>query len=51
MNTGDRQRSMGVYSEEKIKPSKEATLSYHQELQQQVLSDKDSDSSLFYFFT
>ncbi|NXO39452.1 CSPP1 protein, partial [Locustella ochotensis] len=35
-NTGDRQRSIGVYSEEKIKPSKEATLSYQQELQQQI---------------
>ncbi|XP_017586520.1 PREDICTED: centrosome and spindle pole-associated protein 1 isoform X7 [Corvus brachyrhynchos] len=35
-NTGDRQRSMGVYSEEKAKPSKEATLSYQQELQQQI---------------
>ncbi|NXH83431.1 CSPP1 protein, partial [Edolisoma coerulescens] len=35
-NTGDRQRSIGVYSEEKAKPSKEATLSYQQELQQQI---------------
>ncbi|XP_059717744.1 centrosome and spindle pole-associated protein 1 isoform X10 [Haemorhous mexicanus] len=35
-NTGDRQRSRGVYSEEKTKPSKEATLSYQQELQQQI---------------
>nr|XP_041569859.1 centrosome and spindle pole-associated protein 1 isoform X5 [Taeniopygia guttata] len=35
-NTGDRQRSIGVYSEEKTKPSKEATLSYQQELQQQI---------------
>ncbi|XP_042642214.1 centrosome and spindle pole-associated protein 1 isoform X3 [Tyto alba] len=35
-NTGDRQRSMGVFSEEKTKPSKEATLSYQQELQQQI---------------
>ncbi|XP_075272155.1 centrosome and spindle pole-associated protein 1 isoform X3 [Opisthocomus hoazin] len=35
-NTGDRQRSIGVFSEEKIKPSKEATLSYQQELQQQI---------------
>ncbi|XP_039558725.1 centrosome and spindle pole-associated protein 1 isoform X5 [Passer montanus] len=35
-NTGDRQRSMGMYSEEKTKPSKEATLSYQQELQQQI---------------
>ncbi|XP_014728500.1 PREDICTED: centrosome and spindle pole-associated protein 1 isoform X2 [Sturnus vulgaris] len=34
--TGDRQRSIGVYSEEKTKPSKEATLSYQQELQQQI---------------
>ncbi|NXG96352.1 CSPP1 protein, partial [Loxia leucoptera] len=30
------QRSKGVYSEEKTKPSKEATLSYQQELQQQI---------------
>uniref|UniRef100_U3JS63 Centrosome and spindle pole associated protein 1 n=1 Tax=Ficedula albicollis TaxID=59894 RepID=U3JS63_FICAL len=35
-DTGDRQRSIGVYSEEKTKPSKEATLSYQQELQQQM---------------
>ncbi|XP_074408078.1 centrosome and spindle pole-associated protein 1 isoform X4 [Zonotrichia albicollis] len=35
-NTGDRQRRIGVYSEEKTKPSKEATLSYQQELQQQI---------------
>ncbi|XP_030822275.1 centrosome and spindle pole-associated protein 1 isoform X1 [Camarhynchus parvulus] len=35
-NTGDRQRSIGMYSEEKTKPSKEATLSYQQELQQQI---------------
>uniref|UniRef100_A0A8C2YBD0 Centrosome and spindle pole associated protein 1 n=1 Tax=Coturnix japonica TaxID=93934 RepID=A0A8C2YBD0_COTJA len=35
-NTGDRQRSVGVFSEEKSKPSKEATLSYQQELQQQI---------------
>ncbi|KAM4907420.1 centrosome and spindle pole-associated protein 1 [Sylvia borin] len=35
-DTGDRQRSIGVYSEEKTKPSKEATLSYQQELQQQI---------------
>ncbi|XP_064244507.1 centrosome and spindle pole-associated protein 1 isoform X8 [Passer domesticus] len=35
-NTGDRQRSVGMYSEEKTKPSKEATLSYQQELQQQI---------------
>ncbi|NXI19415.1 CSPP1 protein, partial [Irena cyanogastra] len=35
-NTGDRQRIIGVYSEEKTKPSKEATLSYQQELQQQI---------------
>ncbi|XP_058689086.1 centrosome and spindle pole-associated protein 1 isoform X5 [Poecile atricapillus] len=35
-NTGDRQRSIGVYSEGKTKPSKEATLSYQQELQQQI---------------
>ncbi|XP_077042405.1 centrosome and spindle pole-associated protein 1 isoform X10 [Agelaius phoeniceus] len=35
-DTGDRQRSTGVYSEEKTKPSKEATLSYQQELQQQI---------------
>lgn len=48
-NTGDRQRSKGVYSEEKTKSSKEATLSYQQELQQQVLSDKASNSSLLYF--
>ncbi|XP_052560852.1 centrosome and spindle pole-associated protein 1 isoform X9 [Tympanuchus pallidicinctus] len=35
-STGDRQRSIGVFSEEKSKPSKEATLSYQQELQQQI---------------
>ncbi|XP_035745963.1 centrosome and spindle pole-associated protein 1 isoform X11 [Egretta garzetta] len=35
-NAGDRQRSIGVVSEEKTKPSKEATLSYQQELQQQI---------------
>ncbi|KFO94683.1 Centrosome and spindle pole-associated protein 1 [Buceros rhinoceros silvestris] len=35
-NTGDRQRSIGVFSEEKTKPSKEATLSYQQALQQQI---------------
>ncbi|OXB55148.1 hypothetical protein ASZ78_001379 [Callipepla squamata] len=35
-NTGDRQRSIGVFSEEKSKPSKEAALSYQQELQQQI---------------
>ncbi|XP_066036504.1 centrosome and spindle pole-associated protein 1 isoform X4 [Chamaea fasciata] len=35
-DTGDRQRSIGVYSEEKTKPSREATLSYQQELQQQI---------------
>ncbi|XP_030089235.2 centrosome and spindle pole-associated protein 1 isoform X7 [Serinus canaria] len=35
-NTGDRQRSKGVYSEEKTRTSKEATLSYQQELQQQI---------------
>ncbi|XP_066188184.1 centrosome and spindle pole-associated protein 1 isoform X3 [Sylvia atricapilla] len=35
-DTGDRQRSIGAYSEEKTKPSKEATLSYQQELQQQI---------------
>ncbi|XP_010075423.1 PREDICTED: centrosome and spindle pole-associated protein 1 [Pterocles gutturalis] len=35
-NTGDRQRSIGVFSEEKTKSSKEATLSYQQELQQQI---------------
>ncbi|XP_069710307.1 centrosome and spindle pole-associated protein 1 [Phaenicophaeus curvirostris] len=35
-NTGDRQRSIGVFSEEKPKPSKEATLSYQQELQEQI---------------
>ncbi|KAF4803163.1 centrosome and spindle pole associated protein 1 [Turdus rufiventris] len=35
-NTGDRQRSIGLYSEEKTKPSKEATLFYQQELQQQI---------------
>ncbi|XP_027555503.1 centrosome and spindle pole-associated protein 1 isoform X3 [Neopelma chrysocephalum] len=35
-NTGDRQRSIGVFSEEKTQPSKEATLSYQQELQQQI---------------
>ncbi|XP_071890650.1 centrosome and spindle pole-associated protein 1 isoform X5 [Anas platyrhynchos] len=35
-NTGDRQRSRGVFSEEKSKSSKEATLSYQQELQQQI---------------
>uniref|UniRef100_A0A8B9U0X3 Centrosome and spindle pole associated protein 1 n=1 Tax=Anas zonorhyncha TaxID=75864 RepID=A0A8B9U0X3_9AVES len=32
----NRQRSRGVFSEEKSKPSKEATLSYQQELQQQI---------------
>ncbi|XP_031460731.1 centrosome and spindle pole-associated protein 1 isoform X3 [Phasianus colchicus] len=35
-NTGDKQRSVGVFSEEKSKPYKEATLSYQQELQQQI---------------
>ncbi|XP_054034952.1 centrosome and spindle pole-associated protein 1 [Dryobates pubescens] len=35
-STGDRQRSSGVLSEEKPKPSKETTLSYQQELQQQI---------------
>ncbi|KAM6350093.1 centrosome and spindle pole-associated protein 1 [Podargus strigoides] len=35
-NTRDRQRSIGVFPEEKTKPSKEATLSYRQELQQQI---------------
>ncbi|XP_054250667.1 centrosome and spindle pole-associated protein 1 [Indicator indicator] len=35
-STGDRQRSTGVLSEEKPKPSKETTLSYQQELQQQI---------------
>nr|XP_009666684.1 PREDICTED: centrosome and spindle pole-associated protein 1 isoform X3 [Struthio camelus australis] len=35
-NTADRQRSIGLFSEEKTKPSKEATLSYQQELQQQI---------------
>nr|XP_047917798.1 centrosome and spindle pole-associated protein 1 isoform X11 [Anser cygnoides] len=35
-NTGDRQRSRGVFSEEKSKASKEAMLSYQQELQQQI---------------
>ncbi|XP_025932816.1 centrosome and spindle pole-associated protein 1 isoform X5 [Apteryx rowi] len=35
-NTADRQRSVGVVSEEKTKPSKEAMLSYQQELQQQI---------------
>ncbi|KAM6281293.1 centrosome and spindle pole-associated protein 1 [Porphyrio hochstetteri] len=35
-NTGDRQRSIGLFSEEKTKPSKEATLFYQQELQQQI---------------
>ncbi|XP_068788673.1 centrosome and spindle pole-associated protein 1 isoform X5 [Struthio camelus] len=35
-NTADRQRSIGLFSEEKAKPSKEATLSYQQELQQQI---------------
>ncbi|NWI58063.1 CSPP1 protein, partial [Calyptomena viridis] len=35
-NTGDRQRSIGVFSEEKTQPSKETTLSYQQELQQQI---------------
>ncbi|KAM6089138.1 centrosome and spindle pole-associated protein 1 isoform 3-T3 [Chlamydotis macqueenii] len=34
-NTGDRQRSIGVFSEEK-KSSKVATLSYQQELQKQI---------------
>ncbi|XP_017668021.1 PREDICTED: centrosome and spindle pole-associated protein 1 isoform X6 [Lepidothrix coronata] len=35
-NTGDRQRSIGIFSEEKTQSSKEATLSYQQELQQQI---------------
>ncbi|KFQ55460.1 Centrosome and spindle pole-associated protein 1, partial [Nestor notabilis] len=35
-NSGDGQLSTGVFSEEKTKPSKEATLSYQQELQQQI---------------
>ncbi|XP_017935088.2 centrosome and spindle pole-associated protein 1 isoform X2 [Manacus vitellinus] len=35
-NTGDKQRSIGIFSEEKTQPSKEATLSYQQELQQQI---------------
>ncbi|XP_062426291.1 centrosome and spindle pole-associated protein 1 isoform X2 [Rhea pennata] len=38
-NTGQRNtadRNVGVFSEEKTKPSKEATLSYQQELQQQI---------------
>uniref|UniRef100_A0A663MU78 Centrosome and spindle pole associated protein 1 n=1 Tax=Athene cunicularia TaxID=194338 RepID=A0A663MU78_ATHCN len=35
-NTGDRQRSAGVFSEEKTKSSKEAILSYQQELQKQI---------------
>ncbi|XP_065607972.1 centrosome and spindle pole-associated protein 1 [Cyrtonyx montezumae] len=35
-NTGDRQRSIGIFSEEKSKPSKEAALTYQQELQQQI---------------
>ncbi|NWR91383.1 CSPP1 protein, partial [Furnarius figulus] len=39
-NTGDRQRSTGVFSEEKSQPSREATLSYQQELQQQVLKEQ-----------
>ncbi|XP_009993897.1 PREDICTED: centrosome and spindle pole-associated protein 1 [Chaetura pelagica] len=34
-NTGDRKRSIGVFSEE-AKPSKEAASSYQQELQQQI---------------
>ncbi|XP_030906490.2 centrosome and spindle pole-associated protein 1 isoform X9 [Melopsittacus undulatus] len=35
-NSGDGQLSTGVFSEGKTKPSKEATLSYQQELQQQI---------------
>ncbi|KAJ7406035.1 Centrosome and spindle pole-associated protein 1 [Pitangus sulphuratus] len=35
-NTGDGQRSIGILSEEKTQPSKEPTLSYQQELQQQI---------------
>ncbi|KAK2519844.1 Cspp1 isoform A [Columba livia] len=35
-NTADRQRSTAVFSEENRKPSKEATLSYQKELQQQI---------------
>ncbi|XP_027762331.1 centrosome and spindle pole-associated protein 1 isoform X5 [Empidonax traillii] len=35
-NTGDRQRNIGILSEEKTQPSKEPTLSYQQELQQQI---------------
>ncbi|XP_065485443.1 centrosome and spindle pole-associated protein 1 isoform X2 [Caloenas nicobarica] len=35
-NTADRQSSTAGFSEEKRKPSKEATLSYQQELQQQI---------------
>ncbi|XP_027666912.1 centrosome and spindle pole-associated protein 1 isoform X7 [Falco rusticolus] len=35
-DTGDRQRSIGVFPGIKPKPSKEATLSYLQELQQQI---------------
>ncbi|KAM9025871.1 centrosome and spindle pole-associated protein 1 isoform 1-T6 [Ara ararauna] len=35
-NSGDGQLSTGLFSEEKTKPSKEATLSYQQELQQQI---------------
>ncbi|NWT52439.1 CSPP1 protein, partial [Erythrocercus mccallii] len=35
-NTEDRQRSIRVYCEEKTKPTKEATVSYQQELQQQI---------------
>ncbi|XP_050174374.1 centrosome and spindle pole-associated protein 1 isoform X3 [Myiozetetes cayanensis] len=35
-NTGDGQRSIGILSEEKTQPSREPTLSYQQELQQQI---------------
>ncbi|KAM4685278.1 centrosome and spindle pole-associated protein 1 isoform 4-T9 [Amazona ochrocephala] len=35
-NSGDGQLSTGLFSGEKTKPSKEATLSYQQELQQQI---------------
>nr|XP_042701208.1 centrosome and spindle pole-associated protein 1 isoform X5 [Chrysemys picta bellii] len=35
-NTGDRPRGLGIFPEEKPKPFKESTLSYQEELQQQI---------------
>ncbi|XP_025066019.1 centrosome and spindle pole-associated protein 1 isoform X6 [Alligator sinensis] len=35
-NIGDRPKSFGIFPEEKAKPSKESSLSYQQELQQQI---------------